>query len=202
MQIAVVGATGRAGSSITRELARRGHRVTALARTPDVLAGIDGVTPVAADATDPHALAAHLAGHDAAISALMFVTMPAAVLIDAVRASGVRRYLVVGGAGSLEVAPGARLIDQPGFPAEYRAEAEAGAAFLDTLRGVDDLDWTYLSPSALFFEGPRTGHFRLGGDRLLVGDAGSSISFADYAIAMADEVETPAHVRQRFTGGY
>ncbi|MCB8835210.1 NAD(P)H-binding protein, partial [Escherichia coli] len=104
--------------------------------------------------------------------------MPAAVLIDAVRASGVRRYLVVGGAGSLEVAPGARLIDQPGFPAEYRAEAEAGAAFLDTLRGVDDLDWTYLSPSALFFEGPRTGHFRLGGDRLLVGDAGSSISFA------------------------
>ncbi|WP_288935217.1 NAD(P)H-binding protein [uncultured Sphingomonas sp.] len=202
MNIAVVGATGRAGSEIVRELARRGHRVTALARKPEPLDGIEGVTPVAVDAADSAALAARLAGHDAVVSAMLFVALPAATVIDAVRASGVKRYLVVGGAGSLEVAPGVRLLDSPDFPSEYRAESESGAAFLDALRATDDLDWTFLSPSALFFEGPRTGVFRLGRDTLLSHAGGSSISFADFAIAMADEIERPAHVRARFTVGY
>jgi putative NADH-flavin reductase len=110
--------------------------------------------------------------------------------------------LVVGGAGSLEVAPGQRLIDQPDFPPEYLGEARAGADALDYLRGVDDLDWTFLSPPAFFFEGPRTGTFRLGKDALLSNADGSSISFADYAIAMADEIEHPAHICARFTVGY
>src|SRR6185503_21086814 len=99
---------------------------------------------------------------------------------------------VVGGAGSLEVAPGVKLVTTPGFPAQYKAEAEAGGAFLDMLREEKDLNWTFISPSALFVEGERTGKFRLGTDQLLTAaDGKSSISFADYAIAVADELERP-----------
>ncbi|TIW81033.1 MAG: NAD(P)-dependent oxidoreductase, partial [Mesorhizobium sp.] len=123
-------------------------------------------------------------------------------LIAAVRDSGVKRYLVVGGAGSLEVAPGKRLVDTPEFPEIYKAEAQKGADFLDKLKTVGDLDWTLLSPSALFVPGERTGKYRLGKDTLLASDKGSSISFEDYAIVLVDEIEKPAHVRQRFTVGY
>jgi uncharacterized protein len=119
-----------------------------------------------------------------------------------VQEAGVPRYLVVGGAGSLEVAPGVKLIDTPEFPAIYKAEASGGGAFLDLLRQQPALDWSYLSPSAMFVPGERTGKFRLGGDQLLANDEGSSISFEDYAIALADEIEKPAHRRQRFTVGY
>ncbi len=117
--------------------------------------------------------------------------------------AGVKRLLVVGGAGSLLLPGGGRVIDSEGFPAEYKAEASAGAEFLETLRQEQELDWTFLSPSALFDGTERTGKFRLGQDDLLVSSEGtSSISFADYAIAMIDEVETPKHSRQRFTVGY
>ncbi len=109
---------------------------------------------------------------------------------------------MVGGAGSLEVAPGVKLIETPQFPALYKAEAAAGGAFLDLLRQETRLDWTFLSPSALFEPGERTGKFRLGGDQLLTNEKGSSISFEDYAVAMADEIEKPAHSRRRFTVGY
>jgi putative NADH-flavin reductase len=120
-----------------------------------------------------------------------------------VRKSGVKRYFVVGGAGSLEVAPGVRLIDTPEFPAIYKAEASKGAEFLELLRNTaSDLDWTFLSPAAMFVAGERTGKFRLGKDRLLTHDQGSSISFEDYAIATVDELEKPAHIRERFTVGY
>ncbi|MCK8783952.1 NAD(P)-dependent oxidoreductase [Roseomonas sp. NAR14] len=202
MRIAVIGATGRAGREITAELARRGHHVTAISRHPEKTPADPNVTPRAGDATDAAGLPALLAGHDAVVSAVMFKDTDPATLVGAVRAAKVPRYLVVGGAGSLEVAPGQRLVDQPDFPAAYRAEATRGAAFLDHLKQVDDLDWTFLSPSALFFEGPRTGRFRLGDDQLLSNDQGSSISFADYAIAMADEIEAPRHARRRFTVGY
>jgi putative NADH-flavin reductase len=114
----------------------------------------------------------------------------------------VKRYVVVGGAGSLEVAPGTRLIDLPDFPEAYRLEASKGAEFLDTLRQETTLDWTFLSPSAEFVPGERTGKFRLGGDQLLSTEQGSRISFEDYAIALVDEIERPAHSRQRFTVGY
>lgn len=124
------------------------------------------------------------------------------MLIEAVRQADVKRYLVVGGAGSLEVAPGKRLVDQPEFPQIYKPEATKGAEFLTLLRIVTDLDWTFLSPSAMFVPGERTGKFRLGKDALLSGEKGSSISFEDYAIAMVDEIEKPVHVRQRFTVGY
>jgi putative NADH-flavin reductase len=151
---------------------------------------------------DKNGLVTLLKGHDAVISAVRFSASDAKTLIEAVRAAGAKRYLVVGGAGSLEVAPGKRLIDQPDFPEAYKPEASKGGEFLDLLRSEKQLDWTFLSPSALFVAGERTGKFRLGKDTLLSNDKGSSISFADYAIAMVDEIEKPAHSRQRFTVGY
>lgn len=202
MKVAVIGATGQAGREITTELVRRGHKVTAIARHPDTALNHPLVDRAAGDVADPAALERLIAGHDAVVSAVRFVDSDPAVLVSAVQAARVRRYLVVGGAASLEVAPGRRLIDEPGFPKEYEAEARAGSAFLDYLRGVGDLDWTFLSPAALLFEGPRLGTFRLGTDSLVANKDGSSISFADYAIAMVDEIERPQHVRQRFAVGY
>ena len=202
MKIALIGATGNAGSRILTELSRRGHAVTAIARNPEKVTELKGVTPRQADADDVAGLAGALRGHDVVISAVHFTASDPNKLIEAVHAAGVGRYLVVGGAGSLEVAPGVKLIETPEFPAIYKAEAAAGGAFLDLLRRETRLDWTFLSPSALFMAGERTGKFRLGGDQLLTNDKGSSISFEDYAVAMADEIEKPAHSRRRFTVGY
>jgi putative NADH-flavin reductase len=200
--IALIGASGNVGTRLLKERAARGHQITAIARDPGKIPAQPGVTAVRGDAADGAGLATLLGGHDAVISALRFLDSDPATLIDAVRAAGVKRYLVVGGAGSLQVAPGQRLIDQPDFPAAYKPEAAAGAVFLDALRQAGDLDWTFLSPSALFVPGERTGKFRLGKDDLLVGEQGSSISYEDFAVALADEIERPAHVRERFTVGY
>ena len=202
MKVAVIGATGRAGSQIVNELVRRGHAVTAIARNPEKAPADPLVTPQKGDVLDQAHLASILKGHDAVVSAVHFTGSDPRKLIEAIRASGVPRYLVVGGAGSLEVAPGKKLIDTPEFPAAYKAEASAGSTFLDILRQENELAWTFLSPSALFFEGERTAKFRLGADQLLTHEKGSSISFADYAIAMADEIEKPQHTRRRFTVGY
>ena len=201
-KVALIGASGNAGSRILKELSDRGHQVTGIARNPDKIATLPGVTAVKGDVLDKDGLAALLRGHDAVVSAVHFTASDPQKLIDAVRISGVKRYVVVGGAGSLEVAPGQRLIDQPDFPAAYKAEASGGLAFLNLLKMVNDLDWTFLSPSAMFAPGKRTGKFRLGTEQLLTSEAGSSISFEDYAIALVDEIERPAHVRQRFTVGY
>ena len=202
MKVALIGASGQAGSRILKELSDRGHTVTAIARNPEKIAALPGVTATKGDVFDTDGLAALIKGHDAVISSVHFLASDADGLIAAVRASGVKRYLVVGGAGSLEVAPGKRLVDTPEFPAIYKAEAQKGADFLDTLKAIDDLDWTFLSPSALFVAGERTGQFRLGKDSLLASEKGSSISFEDYAIVMTNEIETPKHIRQRFTVGY
>jgi uncharacterized protein len=201
-RIALIGASGRAGSRILKELSDRGHTATAIARNPEKIASLPKVTAKKGDVADKGGLAALLRGHDAVVSAVHFASSDPKILIEAVRASGVKRYLVVGGAGSLEVAPGKRLVDQPDFPAAYKTEALKGAEFLDLLKGEKELDWTFLSQSALFVEGERTGKFRLGKDALLTSDKGSSISFEDYAIALVDEIEKPAHSRQRFTVGY
>ena len=203
MKLAVIGASGTAGSRITSELARRGHAVTAIARNPGKIASLANVTAVKGDVLDQAGLARLIAGHDAAISSVHFTASDPLRLIGAARDSKVGRYLVVGGAGSLEVAPGVRLVTTPGFPVAYKAEAEKGAAFLDLLRAETELNWTFLSPSALFVAGERTGKFRLGTDRLLTAEDGKSwISFEDFAFALADEIERPAHIRQRFTVGY
>jgi putative NADH-flavin reductase len=203
MKIAVIGASGNAGSRITAELARRGHNVTAIARNPEKIARQANVTPTEGDVMDQAGLARLVTGHDAAISSVHFLASDPVKLIGAAKESKVGRYLVVGGAGSLEVAPGVRLVTTPGFPVAYKAEAEKGAAFLDLLRAEKELNWTFLSPSALFVAGERTGKFRLGTDQLLTAaDGKSSISFEDFAVALADEIERPAHIRQRFTIGY
>jgi len=202
MKIALIGASGNVGSRIAAELSSRGHEITAIARNAAKISALPGVKPTALDIADTEALVPILKGHAAVISSVHFVDSDPDQLIRAVKAAGAPRYLVVGGAGSLQVAPGKLLVDSPDFPKEYEKETRAGVAFLDRLRAEKDLNWTFLSPSALFTAGERTGNFRLGKDALLINGKGSSISFEDYAIAFADEVEKPKHPRQRFTVGY
>lgn len=203
MKIALIGASGFIGARLLAELSRRGHSVTAIVRNPEKVAALPGVTALKGDVFDKDGLARLLAGHEAVISAVHFTASDPELLLAAVKQSGVPRYLVVGGAGSLEVAPGVRLFDTPEFPAIYRDEARKGGDFLDLLKREQALDWTFLSPSALIQPGERTGKFRLGGDQLLVdGKGDSAISAEDYAVAFADELEKPAHGRRRFTVGY
>lgn len=203
MKVAVIGASGQAGSRIVAELVRRGHAVTAIVRNPGKLVPQPNVTAIKGDLFDQSAMATLLRGHDAVISSVHFLDSDPAKLVGAVKEAGVGRYLVVGGAGSLEVAPGVRLMTTPNFPVAYKAEAEKGGDFLDLLRREQGLNWTFLSPSALFTAGERTGRFRLGTDQLLTAADGKSwISFEDFAVALVDEIERPAHIRQRFTVGY
>ena len=203
MKVALIGASGRVGSRILTELLSRGHQVTGIVRHPGKLQPREGLTPQQGDVQDEEGLAALLRGHDAVISSVRFADTDPRKLINAVKKSGVPRYLVVGGAGSLEVVDGGQLLDTPGFPDAYKPEATAGRHFLNELIRDNVLDWTFLSPSAIFEPGERTGEFRLGTGELLVAEDGKShISFEDYAIAMADELEDPHHSRERFTVGY
>ncbi len=204
MKIAIIGVTGNVGTRILAEALRRGHFVTGIARNVAGAPTQPGLALKAADATSVDALVPQLKGHDAVISTTRFVGGgDAATVIAAAKQAGVPRLLVVGGAGSLEVAPGKALVDTPNFPEAYKPEALAGRQFLQALRDETALDWTFLSPSALFEPGERTGTFRLGDDQLLVDAQGKSrISMEDYAIALVDELELPKHTRRRFTVGY
>ncbi|MCP2259008.1 hypothetical protein LX15_002707 [Streptoalloteichus tenebrarius] len=210
MKLVLVGATGMIGRRVLDEALRRGHEVTAVARNASGPAGRPGLTVRTGSLFDAPFLADVVAGADVLISAISSKASPGATLadaarrlLDAARTAGAR-LVVVGGAGSLEVAPGALLVDTPDFPAAYLPEARAQADALAALRAEgDDVDWTYLSPAAEIAPGERTGRFRLGGDQLLVDDSGASrISVEDYAVALLDEVEKPAHTRQRFTVAY
>ena len=203
MKVALIGASGNVGSRILTELLNRGHEVTAVVRHTEKLPPRAGLTVRQGDVNDEAGLAQLLKGYGAVISSVRFQSTDPRRLIEAVKKAGVKRLLVVGGAGSLEVSPGVQLVDTPDFPTAYKAEALAGRDFLNVLRGEQELDWTFLSPSAEFVPGERTGKFRLGTDQLLVSaNGGSKISMEDYAIALADELETPRHSRQRFTVGY
>ena len=203
MKVAVLGGTGMVGSRLIKELLSRGHDVTSITRHPDKQEHRAGVTAVQGDVTGEAALAQVIAGHDAVVHSVPFRNTDADRVLAALKQAGVRRLLVVGGAGSLEVAPGIALIDTPEFPAEWKPEAERGRNFLTRLRAEHDLDWTYVSPSAFFAPGQRTGKFRLGTDTLLTAaDGQSHISAEDYAIAIVDELETPKHIRERITVGY
>jgi len=203
MNVVLLGVSGRVGSRVLSELLQRGHKVTGIARDTGKVAARPGLALKNGDANDPSQLTRLLEGHDAVLSALKFATTDAAALIGAVKASGVPRLLVVGGAGSLEVAPGKLLLNTPDFPAAWMPEAAGGLRFLDLLRAEPVLDWTFLSPSAEFDPGARTGQFRVGSDTLLADANGRSwISMEDYAIAFVDELEHPRHSRARFTVGY
>ncbi|WP_327589377.1 NAD(P)-dependent oxidoreductase [Nonomuraea sp. NBC_00507] len=200
MKILLFGATGMIGQRIAAELTDRGHEVTGVSRSG----------PVKGDVHDSATLAK---GYDAVVSAISpprdgtepeppFVAAYRA-LIDGVRVAGVRRLIAVGGAGSLQVAPGVDLVDTPEFPEIYKKEALAARAVLRLFREVEDLDWTYISPAAEIAPGERTGVYRIGGDQLLVDEKGRSfISAEDYAVAVADELENGAHPRRRITVAY
>lgn len=213
MKIALIGATGYVGAPLLQEALNRGHQVTALVRHPQKLVAHPQLTAVQADVHDSVALAEQLRGHDVVISAFnpgwgiadireQFIAGSRAI-IAASKLAVVKRLLVVGGAGSLYVAPGVQLIDTPDFPAEYKEGAEGARQALEILRGEQELEWTFLSPAALLVPGPRTGKFRLGQDELLMnGDEPGSVSVADLAVALIDEAEQPQHIRQRFTLAY
>lgn len=211
MKLIIFGASGLLGTRLVTEALGRGHDVTATARDASRLDDRGGrVTTVSADATDPDGVASVAAGHEAALSAVTQHDRPE-VLVDVAHGllgglarAGVPRLVVAGGAGSLEVAPGQRLVDTPDFHDEWKPEALAAADALAVFRGADTpVDWAYVSPGALLMPGERTGRYRLGGDELLVGEDGrSAISMEDFAIAMLDEIEQPRHSRQRFTAAY
>ncbi len=212
MKIALIGATGFIGSGLLKEALARGHQVTALVGPPGKLAPADGLQAQASDVLDTPRLTAQLQGYDAVISAFSghaqgeiydYYMRGIRSILAAARQARVPRLLVVGGAGSLEVAPGVQLLDTPRFPEMYRASAEGAREALKLLREESALNWTMLSPAALIQPGQRTGVFRLGDDSLLSDANGDSrISVEDYAVAMIDELEKPAHPRRRFTVGY
>jgi putative NADH-flavin reductase len=203
MKIAIIGATGNVGTRLVNEALSRHHAVTAIARDTSKLTRRTGLSATTGDVTKPDALLPLLKGHDATISSLRFQGTDVQGLIELVRSSGVKRFLVVGGAASLEIAPGEILLNSPNFPPAYKPEASAGKAFLDLLRNTNDLDWTFLSPSVFFGPGERTGKFRVADNTLLTAaDGKSSISYEDFAVAMLDEIEKPKHIRARFTVGY
>lgn len=213
MHIALIGATGHVGATVLAEALARGHRVTAIVRNPAKLPSHPALSAQALDVFDTPALAKALAGHDAVISAYnpgwgaadIRATMArgGAAIITATKQAQVPRLLAVGGAGSLQVAPGLEALDTPDFPAEWKEGAEGTRDFLHQLRKESTLDWSFLSPAFDLFAGERRGVYRTGGDQALFDAEGKSrISIADYAIALIDELERPAHSRQRFCVAY
>lgn len=212
MHIALIGASGFIGSALLNEALQRGHQVTALVSNPARLAPRERLAVERVDVNDSAALAALLRGKDAAISAFSghaqadvrgYYVAGMRSIVAAAKQAALPRLLVVGGAASLEVAPGKILLDSPDFPAQWHGTAAGARDALNLLRDEPALDWTMLSPSAHIEPVARTGRFRLGGDQLLVDAEGRShISLADYAVAMIDELEKPAHSRRRFTVGY
>ncbi len=202
MRIAIIGVTGKVGSRIAAEAIKRGHTVTGIARNPGAEPQAS-VKFVQGDATNPDSIVAALRGQDAVVSCALFRIVKSAPVLEAVRKSSAKRLFVVGGAASLEVSPGMALIDTPGFPDFVKVEATPGRVFLEDLRKVTDIDWTFLSPAIEFAPGERTGKFRLGGDALMKdADGKSRISMEDYAIAVVDELETPKHIKKRFSIAY
>lgn len=213
MKVVLLGATGFVGSALLKEALDRGHRVTAIVRDPEKLEKRDGLIPRKGDVYDTASLAGLIEGNDALISAFnpgwkdpnLYDDQVRGTksIIAAVKQAAIKRVLWVGGAGSLEVKPGVRVVDDPALPDWVRPGSLATIDALDQLRKEPDLEWTFLAPSAEMKPGQRTGRFRLGGDQLLVDSAGHSrISVQDFAVAMIDELERPLHLRQRFTAGY
>jgi putative NADH-flavin reductase len=213
MKIALIGATGFVGSAILKEALSRGHHVTAVVRNSGKVTPQPHVTAVSMDLYDENALAKVLTSHEAVISAfnpgwadtdIYNNTLKGThAILSAVKKAGVKRLLVVGGAGSLEIKPGLQLVDTPDFPAQWKQGALGAREALNVIRKENDLDWSFISPAAFLKPGLRTGKFRLGGDQLVTDAKGEShISVEDMAVAILDEIEHPQHLRKRFTLAY
>ena len=214
MKLALIGASGFVGTQLLKEALRRGHEVTAIVRHPDKITTKDSrLTIRQGDVLDKAATANLLAGHDVVISAYNagwgnpeiyndFIKGSQAIE-DAVAKSGVKRLLVVGGAGSLEIAPGKQLVDTPEFPAEWKSGALAARDYLNMLKKNEELDWTFISPAIMLHPGERTGNYRVGQDQPVFDANGKSeISAEDLAVAILDEVEQPKFIKKRFTAAY
>ncbi|EJK2114132.1 NAD(P)-dependent oxidoreductase [Vibrio navarrensis] len=211
MKVAVLGASGWIGSQIVEEAVTRGHQVIALVRNPSAIERQD-VEVRQLDVLAEQDFAQALQGVDTVIASIGgraagnhdMVERSAAKLLEQLPNAGVKRLLWVGGAGSLEVAPGVQLVTVPDFPAEYKDEALAQSQALQVFRNSDSpLNWTFVSPAAEIFPGEKVGQFRVGGDQLLTDVQGhSKISVADFASAMLDELETAKHAKQRISVAY
>jgi putative NADH-flavin reductase len=195
VKLAVFGSGGNIGSRVVTEAQARGHEVTALRSAQ-------------ADVTDAQAVAGAAAGHDAIVSAVgshedfTLFARAAHALLDGAAQAGVPRLVVLGGAGSLLV-DGRRVVDGPDFPELWKGNALGQADALAVLRANDTLDWTYISPAAMIEAGERTGRYRVGGEELLTdADGNSRISYEDYAVALVDELERGAHLRERIGVAY
>ncbi len=212
---ALIGASGFVGSAILNELLARGYKVEALVRNPEkITVENPNLTVKKVDVADEKALAEDLKGYDTVISAYnpgwknsniyneTLQNYPR--IVEAAKEAGVKRLLIVGGAGTLFCAPGLRVVDSGVIPAEIMDGVKSlGKFYLETLTKENNIDWVFFSPAGAFVDGARTGEYRLGKDDLIVDDKGkSTISAADYAKAMVDELEVPAHHKERFTIGY
>lgn len=213
MKIALIGVTGFVGSAILNELADRKHEITAIARTPKDTANAKWIV---ADIFNVDALAEILKGHDAVVNAYNpgwtnpniyddFLAGSQAIQ-EAVKKSGVKRFITIGGAGSLYVAPDLQAVDTPDFPKEIYPGANAARHYLNIIKEEKDLDWAFFSPAFEMHAGTktgRTGNYRLGLENPVFNDEQRSIlSVEDLAVVIADEVETPKHHQVRFTAGY
>ncbi|MFJ3928314.1 NAD(P)-dependent oxidoreductase [Streptomyces sp. NPDC090022] len=216
MKILLFGASGNIGSAIADELLSRGHQVTGVTRSGRIEGSADreGFTVVAGDATDADTVAELSGqGYDLIASAVgprvgaeddrKIIVGAAKALIEGLGRSGARRLVVLGGAGSLETAPGVRVIDSPHFPEMWRNNALAQIEALGLYRATENLDWTFISPAKLIEPGERTGTYRKGGEQLVVDAEGNSrISYADYAVAFADELEQGNAIKSRINVAY
>ena len=213
MKVALIGPTGFVGSEVLKELLARGHEVIALARDPSKLEARSGLTVVRADAKQADQVAAAVDGADAVVNAFNpgwsvpdihteFLEGTRAIYAGVKRA-GVKRLLVVGGAGSLYVAPGVQLVDTPEFPDQWKQGALAAREALKLIRDESSLDWTFLSPAVHLEPGERRGSYRVSLDTPVMDAQGPAhVSTADLAVAIVDELERPQHIRRRFTVGY
>jgi putative NADH-flavin reductase len=213
MKIALFGATGWIGGIVTREALERGHLITAVVRDKSRLRlENENLSIAIGDILDPASVVLAIAAHDAVVAAVggrrernhKAVTEGARILLGALPHAGVRRLIWVGAAGSLDVSPGVQLMDTPGFPAEWRADASAQVEALKIFRSMGGSnEWTFICPPALLEPGQRTWRYRTGRDQLLTDQKGDSrISVEDFAVAVLDELERPAQVRQRLTVAY
>lgn len=214
MKIALVGATGMIGQRILNEALSRGHHVTVIARDPSKIAKRPNLEVKTGDVLKPETLAPAIASSDVLISSCApppneprKAIDSVATLAEAVTAASDAtkrsiRLIMVGGAGSLEVAPGVQMVDTPSFPEAWKGIALAHRDALAALRKTS-IDWTYFSPAAFIQPGTRTGKYRLGTEQLVTDEKGESrISAEDYAVALLDEIEKPQFIRKRFTAAY